>query len=124
MNAIINPLMQQRLERWLREDDGCRTFDDLMIAIHKGDLQSHAFGDTWVLTSVVDFPQRRAVHIDLVVGHAEDAVKIEPKICEWARSIRADLITANGRPGWDPFRNVVEGWRMKGYLYSKDLRDG
>ena len=122
MNAsVTDPVMKKRVERWLRDMDGCYTFHDIMAGIHEGKFQSHVFGNTWVLTAIHDYPQKRSVHIELVVGSLEDALAAEPAVCEWARSIGAVRITGSGRPGWDPLRNLVEGWRMTGYSYSKDL---
>ena len=119
--AITDRLMKAKMERWLRANDNCYTFDDVMKGIEKGQFQTHLFGDTWVLTSIHDWPQRRSVHIDLVVGHLQESLKVEPEVCNWARSVGANLITGSGRPGWDPLRALVEDWRMTGFTYSKDL---
>jgi hypothetical protein len=120
-HVITNELMERYVRRWIRDDDNCYTFEDVMECIKKGQMQSHVFGSTWVLTSIHDFPQRKTVHIDLVVGEIHDAIAAEPEVCDWARNHGASLITGSGRPGWDVFRDKVEGWRMKGYLYSKEL---
>lgn len=122
-HTISDPLMERYVNRWIRENDNCYTFNDVMECIEKGQMQSHVFGNTWVLTSIHDFPQRKTVHIDLVVGELFDAIAAEPAVCKWAKGVRADLITGSGRPGWDPFRSKVSGWQVKGRLYSKDLRD-
>jgi len=120
--AVTDPKMQHKVERWLRDGNNCYTFEDIMQGIKDGHFQTHLFGDTWVLTSIHDWPQRRSVHIDLVVGSMEESLEIEPQICEWARSVGADLITGGGRPGWDPIKSNFSGsWRLTGYTYAKDL---
>jgi hypothetical protein len=122
MNYVVtDPSMRRKIERWIRENDFCYTFDDVMQMIGDGRYQTHLFGQTWVLTSIHEFPQRKSVHIDLVIGHLVDAIQAEPEICDWARSIGANMITGSGRPGWDPLRDRVKGWRFKGYHYSKEL---
>jgi hypothetical protein len=115
--------MERKMQRWLRDMNHLYTPDDIMEEIEKGTLQSHTFGNTWVITAVHEWPRRKSVHIDLVVGTLEDAIAAEPQVCAWARSIGADLITGSGRPGWNFYRDYVDGWRMNGYQYSKDLRN-
>jgi hypothetical protein len=120
-HVITDQLMERYVNRWIRDYDSVYTFADVMEAIQAGHMQSHVFGNTWVLTSIHEYPQKTTAHIDLVVGGIHDAIAAEPAVCDWAREQGATLITGSGRPGWDPLRSKVSGWRMKGYLYSKDL---
>ena len=120
-HVISDTLMERYVNRWIRENDWCYTFDDVMKCIETGQMQSHVFSDTWLVTSIHDYPQKRTVHIDLVVGQLHNAVASDPEICKWAREQGATLITGSGRPGWDPMRSKATGWRLKGYQYSKDL---
>ena len=124
---VTDNSMKRKVERWLRDNDSCYTFDDIMDGIEKGHFQTHLFGDTWVLTSIHDWPQRRSVHIDLVVGKVLETIKLDSsrvaeEVCDWAQSVGADLVTGSGRPGWGRVR--PEGWRITGYNFSKDLRNG
>jgi len=111
--------MERKMSRWLAIHDGCYTFRDIMNKIHDGTMQSHAFGDTWVVTTVHEFPQRKAVHIDLVVGNLKEFLDGLPKLYDWARSIGATLMTGSGNPGWRHY--PMPGWKFKGLMFSKDL---
>jgi hypothetical protein len=118
---ITSSLMERKLQKWLRANDDCYTLEDVLNKIYNGTMQSHAFGDTWVVTQVHEFPQRKAVHIDLVVGNLHEFLDGLPELEMWVKSIGADLITGSGNPGWRHF--PMPGWKAKGIIGSKDLRD-
>jgi hypothetical protein len=123
MNYVVTDLaMRRKVERWLHENNDCYSFDDVMQYIEEGKFQTHLFGQTWVLTSIHEFPRRKTVHLDLVVGNMDEFFEQLPTIMEWARSVGATLITGSGRPGWRGLHPThFEGWRFKGYHYSKEL---
>lgn len=118
--SVTDQGMRRKVERWLRENNNCYTFEDVLEAIEKGDYQSHVFGNTWVLTSIHKWPRKTSVHIDLVVGDLYEFLDELPKLYEWAKGVGADFITGSGRPGWNVPRRFPE-WRLTGYMYAKDL---
>lgn len=122
MSASIDPRMRRKVDRLMRDGNNCYTLDDIMKEIDQGTMQSHVFGDTWVITQVHDFPQRRSVDLTFVVGEADEFLAGLPKLYDWSREIGANLITGSGRDGW--WSKRLPGWRRMGSLYSKDLKDG
>jgi len=116
---ITDEAMRKKMQRALDFNGNLYSLDDIEEHLLSGKLQSHAEGETWVITQVHDWPQRRAVNIMYLVGSLAGTPELEQKIEEWARSIGADIITAGGRDGWLKFR--TPGWKKIGSLFSKDI---
>jgi len=118
---VLDPAMQRKIERLMKDGNNCYTLDDIMECVRKGTMQSHVFGETWVLTQVHEWPQRKSVDLTFVVGHADEFLENLPKLYHWTKDIGADLITGSGRDGWT--KRLLPGWHRMGSLYAKDLRD-
>ena len=116
---ITDEAMERKMERALAASDNLFSMDDIDEHLREGKMQGHVEGDTWALTQVQDWPQRRAVNIMYVVGSIRDSVALEAKIEEWAKGVGANLITAVGRDGWWEFK--TPGWKRVGTLYSKEI---
>jgi hypothetical protein len=116
---IIADNMIVKMARALNQANNVYTLEDIDHALQTGDMQGHVEGDTWAITQIHQWPQRRAVNILFVIGDLDGALRLEHKIQTWAKSVGADLITAIGRDGWWECR--TPGWRKMGSLYSKDI---
>ena len=115
----IDESMRPKMERALRQGNNCYDLDDIENALHLGKMQGHVVGNTWAITQVHDFPQRRSVEILFVVGDLVEAIQMDKYIEDWSRSIGANLVTAVGRDGW--WEHRTQGWRRVGSLYAKDI---
>lgn len=111
--------MIERLHRALKLGGDCYSLEDVLTALHTGQMQGHVIGDTWAITKVYDWPQKRSVEITFVVGEMHDAIQMEHEIEKFARSVGASAITAIGREGWWKIR--TDGWKKMGTLYAKDI---
>ena len=111
--------MQKKVDRAIQLWDGLYTFDDIIALIKEGKMQSHVHGDTWIITQVNEFPQRKVLEITCVIGNMEEAVAALPEIYEYARSLGITRVTALGREGWWKFRDA--GWNKAGIMYAKEL---
>lgn len=113
----------EELERISRETlakaGGLYTLEDIFQQIADGKMQSFAHGDTWVVTAVHDFPQKRAVDFTLVVGDYLSCLEIQKQVLEFAEMIGADMLMGSGREGWDKYK--TEGWRKLSVNYLKEL---
>jgi len=118
MNAI-DPKMRAKVKKALACANNTYDFDDIMNCLRQGTMQGHVVGDTWALTQVHDWPQRRSVNIMFVIGDMKDLPELEQKVTQWAKDNGADLITAMGRDGWQSMMH--DGWKAVGTLYSKDI---
>lgn len=119
MNAV-DPRMRAKVEKALRCGNNTYDFDDIMNALRTGNMQGHVVGDTWAITQVHEWPQRRSVNVLFVIGNLVDVPALEAKVVEWAKSIGASFLTATAaRGGWAPF--VLDGWKPSGIIYSKEI---
>jgi len=116
---IQDAFMMKKMERALRQANGLYSLEDIGDGLRNGRMQGHVANDTWAITQVCDFPNKRVVDIMFVVGNMEGSLLLQDKITEWAKTERAHLMTAVGRDGW--WEHRTPGWRKTGTLYSKDI---
>jgi len=116
---ITDPEMAKKMQRALRIGGCLYTLDDIEAGLQSGELQGHVEGDTWAITQVHQWPQRKAVNVLFVIGSLENSLKLEEKVESWAKSKDATLLTAIGRGGW--WMHRTPGWKMVGNLYSKGI---
>lgn len=112
--------MLKRMQRALKLGGDIYTLDDIGEEMHKGNMQGHVENGTWAVTRIHDWPQKRTVDIVFVVGNLEDSLELEGKVCNWAKDIGADMVTATGREGW--WKYHTPGWNKMGVLYAKELK--
>ncbi len=117
---ITDPTMAKRMLKALNAGDALFSWDDVSSMLKSGKMQGHVEGDTWAITQVHDWPQRKSVNILYIVGNLEDTAKLEAKVTVWAKELGADLLTATGRDGWSKLQ-PGSGWKKIGTLYSKDI---
>jgi len=122
MITITDPEMLKKMMEALELSGNVHTLEDIDEALTNGDMQSHSEKDTWVITQVNDFPQKRIVNILYVVGDLEGAFATGIALEKWANDLGADRMIAVGRDGWWGVR--TPGWKKVGTLYAKDLNHG
>lgn len=112
--------MHKLLARALRDEGGFYELSDIMAAISRNEMQSFTDGTTWVITRVLDFPRARVLELFLVVGAMEGVRAISVEVEEFARSVGATRLIAQGRIGWTKHAESF-GWRPTSTNYHKDL---
>jgi len=120
---ITDPIMAAKMEKALKCAGNLFDLNDIKNALQTGHMQGHVVGDSWAITQIHDWPQRRSVNILFVVGDKEDLPELHARVEEWAKNVGADLMTAYGREGWEEYlgSNMGKGWRKSSIVYSKDL---
>ena len=119
MKFQVSDDMVVKMDRALRSGGYLYDMDDIAAAIFNGSMQGHVEGQTWGITQVHEWPKKKSVNILFIVGDLREAMVLEKRIEEWARSIRASVITAIGRDGW--WEHRTPGWQKIGTMYSKDI---
>lgn len=114
--------LQIRTEQMLADFGGFYTFEDILEGIEVGRFQSFAYGETWAVTQICEFPRKTVLEIMFVVGHEEDFEMIHTDILGWARDRDIPYAMANARLGFD--RKKMPGWKMVSALFVKDLSNG
>lgn len=114
--------LHERTEKMLADYGDFYTFQDILDGIAVGRFQSFAYGETWAVTQICEFPRKTVLEIMFVVGHEEDFEMLHTDIIGWARERNIMFVMANARLGFD--RKKLPGWKMVSALYVKDLSDG
>ena len=119
MNA---PFYHRKLERALDVQGGLFSLADILERIADGRMQSWVHANSWAITQISIYPQRRLLEIVAAIGDLRDCRILHGQILAFANEMNVDLVAAYGRRGWarDADRN---GWKIKttSYLYHKDL---
>ena len=120
MNGTDYTKYYDKLAKAIREGGDLYTIDQILTAIAESRMQSFAEGNTWAITEVNTFPNRKVVTIAYVVGDLKDAELLHDRVIEFAKSVGATMVKAFGRVGWagDAKKN---GWRIAGQVYCKDI---
>jgi len=120
MNDINYMPYYEKLTQALKDAGDLYTIQDILAAIAESRMQSFAEGNTWAITEVNTFPNRKIVTIAYVIGDLKDAEILHDRVIEFAKSIGATMVKAFGRVGWakDAEKN---GWRVAGQVYHKEL---
>ena len=124
MNFVVTrDDMEAKVNRVLRDGGDLYTFDDIMEAIGTGNMQSFTQGDTWIVTSIMVFPRRKVLSIELIAGFFEDFGIALPRLEEFARKVGATRMVGRGRLGWGKLADQRKqfGWKKTGDMYAKDL---
>lgn len=108
-----------RIRRALKMEGGFYDFEDIMVALEAGQMQSFAEGESVIFTRVNMFPRRKVLELVLMVGVAEELQSMEPRLIEFAKQYGCDGMMGSGRLGWEAF--MTDGWRKVVSTYVKDF---
>jgi hypothetical protein len=109
-----------QLEKALAQGGDMYTLADIRGFIEAGHMQSFAKNDTWVVTQIVDFPQKRVLEIFLVTGDLDDAEALYDEVLQFGRERGCQIVRCYGRYGWT--RKAREhGWTNGQRIFWKEL---
>ena len=116
----------QRLQELLHTMGGTHTLEDLQALIKDGELQSFVVNDTWVVTSLIAFPQATVLDIFLVVGEQQDFEALEKQIEGFARNQGVTFMRVYAREGFEYLIKrrdwkFGQGWKPGPRVYIKRL---
>jgi hypothetical protein len=118
----MNHPLKETVEQLLAERGGLYTFDDIVALVRAGQMQSFSLNDSWAVTQVCEFPQKKALNIVFMVGDLDDLEILEADLIGFAREHGCDLGFADGRMGF--MRKAFPGWNMVSATFVKDFTDG
>ena len=120
MNGVDYQPYYVKLAKALKDGGDLYTVQDILTAIAESRMQSFAEGNTWAITEVNTFPNRKIVTLAYVIGDLKDAEILHDRVVEFAKSIGATMVKAFGRAGWakDAEKN---GWTIAGQIYCKEI---
>jgi hypothetical protein len=114
------------LQALLHEMGGTHTLEDIVALIEDGSLQSFVENQTWVVTSLITFPQARVLDLFFVVGDQSDFEILEKKVEEFARDEGVTFMRVYARKGFEYLINRRDwkfgrGWKPGPRVYTKRL---
>jgi hypothetical protein len=114
--------VKQKLRKALKVAGDTYTFEDILFEIDQGNMQSFAEGESWVVTQIVDFPQKRFLEIVFAIGNLDELKAIYPRLEDFARDNVCDGLRAFGRPGWMRQLEIDKaGWVETSRTYIKEF---
>jgi len=110
----------------LHDMGSTHTLEDVRALIEDGAMQSFVENDTWVVTSMIPFPQATVMDIFFVVGEMKDFGVLEKKIEAFARDHGVTFMRVYARPGFEYLIKRREwrfgqGWKPGPRVYTKRL---
>ena len=91
---------RKHIEDALAYSGGTHKFDDVKRMIYEGKLQIWPAPRGCAVTEVVEYPQKRVLHIFLAAGDLEQFDDMLESAVAWAKSAGCVGITLSGRFGW------------------------
>lgn len=99
---------------------GTHDLNDMLKRILAGDAQVWVKDEAFIVTEVVDFPQKKVLRFWLATGELEDCLALARRIETWGKKQGCELAMLYGRRGWTkPLR--AEGWTEKIAVLTKEL---
>lgn len=111
---------EEQLREALERMGNTHTLDDIVAEINARTMQSFVEGETWAVTKLIQFPQRKVLEIVLVIGDIDDAVKLHDTVMAFAAEQNCDLVRTFARDGWQHWAKK-RGWRNGMRIYVKEL---
>ncbi len=94
------------------------TIEDIEGYIADGMMLVWPLDKSIALLEVVEYPQKKCLHIFMVVGEVEDILYHMQFADDNAQFIGCDMISANGRIGWAK-ELKKKGWQQEGWFTKK-----
>jgi hypothetical protein len=115
-----------QLQELLHDMGGTHSLEDIQALVENGIFQSFVEDQTWVVTTLVQFPQATVMDIFFVVGEQKDFEALEKRIEAFARDQGVTFMRVYARPG---FEYLIErrkwrfgqGWRAGPRVFTKRL---
>lgn len=112
--------LTERVNAALAYSGGTHLFEDVAAGLHEGTMQLWVRGDSYVVSELIDYPQRRVFNVFLAGGHTEDIIAMYEPLAVWAREWGCDVAHATGRPGWTRALEA-QGWVPTWVALQKEL---
>lgn len=112
------------LIKWLRsaiERGGdTHTFQDVMRKIFAGDFQLWLGPEGAAVTQVIDFPQKRVIHVLYAGGKMGQIIDFQESAAAWGKAIGCSEMTLSGRFGW---QRVLDkhGWKPQTVVMGLEI---
>jgi len=91
---------RELLESALHHSGGTHTYEDVLDAIVLGDMLFWPAEKSCMITEIVQYPRKRALHVFLAAGDLNEIKGMESSLISFAKSIKCSALSMSGRKGW------------------------
>lgn len=95
------------IEAALQHSGGSHSFEDIQAGIASGVMQLWPAPKGCAVTEIVQFPQKRVLHIFLAGGEMAQLFDMIESAAAWGKVQGCAAITVAGREGW---KRALKGW--------------
>lgn len=124
MTASVPPINEMiRCREWIESaleyNGGTHDFIHIVDGVIGGNFQFWSNDRCAVITEVIDYPNKRVLHVFLAGGSLDGIRDLEDSAIEWSKSIGCSAFTLAGRKGWEKaLKN--DGWKN---LYTSMIKE-
>lgn len=93
--------VQFHIENALEYNANTLTLQDIVDQIATGEMHLWAGTDSAIITQIVQFPRRKALHVPFGGGNLAEIEEMHPYIIDFAKKAECNMITIAGRKGWE-----------------------
>ena len=111
--------LNKRLARALRLAGDTHTIEDIRHAIARGTMQCFVKDNSFVITEVINAPQKKYLNVFMVVGELS-VLDLHDEIEAFAAQAGCAFMQAYGRHGWTP-KNKNLGWNPVQTVFRKTI---
>lgn len=111
--------LEKRLKRALALGGNTHTIDDIYQAVSHGTMQCFVKGDSFVITEVINAPQKRFLNVFMIVGELS-VLELHDDVEAFAKQAGCDFMQAYGRPGWKPKIKSL-GWEPDRIVFRRKI---
>lgn len=98
------------IEAALDRSGDLNTWGEVVAGIHSGRMQLWPAERGCIVTEIVVYHNRKALHIFLAGGKLDEILQMTESVKEWAKLMGCSFATFDGRLGWQkPLEKI--GWK-------------
>lgn len=101
--------------------NGTHDLQDVADQIARGELQLWPANETALVSQIITYPKRKAIHIFLAGGNIDELINMEESVFTWAKMQGCDMLTFSGRLGWSRSKLKQRGYKADHMMMVKEL---
>ena len=101
--------------------NGTHDLQDVADQIARGELQLWPANETALVSQIITYPKRKAIHIFLAGGNIDELINMEESVFTWAKMQGCDMLTFSGRLGWSRSKLKNRGYKADHMMMVKEL---
>lgn len=112
-----------KVDAILKRRGGLYAFEDIVVAIQGGFMQSFTDGENWIVTQVLHYPRKEVLDVVFIVGEREALEKLFwSEVPQFAKERGIEKITGSTRVGLlNKFHRLRKPWKVISANYAMDV---